>query len=57
MRGLDEMGLLDMTLDSLLAPGVCAVREVLRDVLDEPYAESLIRAALEFLARNNAGES
>ena len=57
IRGLDEMGLLDLTLDSLLAPGVCAVREVLRDVLDEPSAESLIRAALEFPARNIVGES
>ena len=46
-RSLDEIGLLDLTLDSLLAPGVLVVCEVLRDVLNENSAKSLIEAALE----------
>ncbi|KAL3786375.1 hypothetical protein ACHAW5_004772 [Stephanodiscus triporus] len=48
VRGLDEMGLLDSTFGSLLAPGIDAVRKVLRDILDEPSAERLIRAAIEY---------
>ncbi|KAL3823229.1 hypothetical protein ACHAXA_003508 [Cyclostephanos tholiformis] len=47
VRVLDEIGLLDSTLDNLLAPGVHAIREVLRDVVDGRTAEGLIQAALE----------
>ena len=48
VRGLDKMGLLDSTFGSLLAPGIDAVRKVLRDILDEPSAERLIQAAIEY---------
>jgi hypothetical protein len=44
---LNEIGILDLTLDSLLAPGIALVREMLRDVLDEASAESLINAILK----------
>ncbi|KAL7538835.1 hypothetical protein ACHAXR_008830 [Thalassiosira sp. AJA248-18] len=44
---LDGIGLLDLTLDSLFAPGVLVVREMLHDVLDEDTAERLMKAALE----------
>jgi hypothetical protein len=46
-QSLNEIGLLDLTLDSLLAPGITLVREMLRDVLDEASAESLINAILK----------
>ena len=45
-QSLNEIGLLDLTLDSLLAPGITLVREMLRDVLDEASAERLINAIL-----------
>ncbi len=48
VRGLDKMGLLDLTFGSLLAPGIDAVCKVLRDILDEPSAERLIQAAIEY---------
>jgi len=47
MSALDEIGLLDLTLDSLFAPGVSAVRQMMKDVLDEQLAEQLVNAALE----------
>jgi hypothetical protein len=46
-QSLNEIGILDLTLDSLLAPGITLVREMFRDVLDEAYAESLITAILK----------
>lgn len=45
-QNLNEIGLLDLTLDSLLAPGITSVGEMLRDVLDESSVESLINAIL-----------
>ena len=45
---LDEVGLLDLTLEALFAPGVSAVRHMFHDVLDEQNAEQLIKAALDF---------
>ena len=44
---LDEIGLLDLTLNSLFAPGVSAVRQMIHDVLDEQSAERLVKAALD----------
>ena len=46
-QSLNEVGLFDLTLDSLLAPGITLVGEMLRDVLDEASAESLINAILK----------
>jgi len=46
-NALDEIGLLDLTLDALFAPGVMAVRQMLNDVLDEDTAVILINAALD----------
>lgn len=41
---LCEMGLIDLTLDSLLAPGVMAVKQMLLDVLDKDAADLIITA-------------
>lgn len=44
---LDGMGLLDLTLDALFAPGVPAVKQMLHDALfDKEAAELLMKAAL-----------
>lgn len=43
---LDEIGMLDLTLDSMFAPGVSAVKQMLCDVLDKQSAERLMKAAL-----------
>lgn len=45
---LDEVGLLDLTLEALFAPGISAVRQMFHGVLDEQNAEQLIKVALEF---------
>lgn len=45
---LEEIGLLDLTLDSLFAPGVSAVRDMLCDVMEEQFASRLLQAALEY---------
>ena len=46
-QALDEIGLLDLTLDSLFAPGVVAVKQMLCGVLDGDSVELFMKAALE----------
>ena len=44
---LDDMGLLDLTLDALFAPGISAVRCMFRDILDDKATDCLLKGALE----------
>ena len=44
-QSLDELGLLDMSLDALFAPGVSAVKQMLNDALDERQATLLLEVA------------
>jgi len=46
-QSLDELGLLDMSLDALFAPGVSAVKQMLHDALDERRAALLLKAAIQ----------
>ena len=46
-QSLEELGLLDMTLDALFAPGVLAVKQMLHDALDERQATLLMKAAIQ----------
>ena len=46
-QSLDELGLLDMSLDALFAPGVSAVKQMLHDALDERQATLLLKAAIQ----------
>ena len=45
---LEEIGLLECTLDSLFAPGESAVRDMLHDVMEEQFASQLMQAALKY---------
>ncbi|KAL7531601.1 hypothetical protein ACHAWF_003841 [Thalassiosira exigua] len=44
---LDEIGLLDLTLESLFAPGLSAVRQMLHDSMGGQSAEQLLKAAVK----------
>ena len=46
-QALNEIGMLDLTVESLFAPGVAAVRYMFQDALDEQSAERLLKAALD----------
>ncbi len=43
---LEELGLLDLTIDSFFAPGVSSVRDMLDDVMEEQFASQLLQATL-----------
>lgn len=45
---LDDIGLLDLTLDSLFAPGESAVWDMFHDVMDKEYAGLLMEAVLKY---------
>jgi hypothetical protein len=45
---LEEIGLLECTLDSLFAPGESAVRDMLHDVMEEQFVSQLMQAALKY---------
>lgn len=45
---LEEIGLLDLTLESFFAPGLSAVRGMLCDIMEEQLVSQLLDAALKY---------
>jgi len=49
---LSEMGMIDLTLESLVAPGMTAVKQMLVDVLDEVVANMIINTLVSHYLQN-----